>query len=266
MSPVELRYRSSGAGDPTLLLVHGWGGAGRAWAPLGFPGRVVAVDLRGHGESPAPDRGYRPTDLAGDLARLIARLGGRPVVAVGHSMGAQVVTTLAVERPDLVEALVVIDPAYGADGREARGFADRLRELRDEGAVAAVRMLGPLPPGVRDQLLATPGPVLASCYAGMYTDPEAYGALAPAERYLSRRTRPVLCLRSRPGPAGWEAGVPAPAGSRVVVWPGTGHFLHLERPEATVRLIHDWLDELQTCGTCGTTSRRRCAPGGPGPR
>jgi pimeloyl-ACP methyl ester carboxylesterase len=238
---VRLHHRDTGAGRPVLLLVHGWGGDSRAWTPLRFPGhRVVAMDLRGHGRSPVPPGGYRPADLAGDLAALIDRLGLAPVVAVGHSMGAQVVTVLAVEHPALVTSLVVIDPAYGADDAEARGFQTRLRELRDDGAAAAVRQLGVVPPTVRDQLLATPGPVLAACYAGMYTGPQAFGALRPAESYLRRRTHPVLCLRSLPEPARWEASVPAPPGSRVVVWPGTSHFLHLERPAETAALITEW--------------------------
>jgi pimeloyl-ACP methyl ester carboxylesterase len=234
-----------GSGRPelaALLLAHGWGGSAEVWAPLDFAGRrVVAVDLRGHGRSSVPAAGYRPSDLAWDLAQLVRRLGLGRVVAVGHSMGAQVVTALAVEWLEVVEAVVVIDPAYGADDGEARGFGERLRALRAEGAVAAVRMLGALPAEVREQLLATPGHVLAACYAGMYTEPGAFGAMGAAERYLRRRTRPVLCLRSLAGPAAWEAGLPAPPGSRVVVWPGTGHFLHLERPAATARLIRDWL-------------------------
>jgi pimeloyl-ACP methyl ester carboxylesterase len=242
---VRLHYRDAGAGEPVLLLVHGWGGDSRVWDPIPFTGcRTVAVDLRGHGRSPPPDGGYRPTDLAGDLAQLLARLRVPPVVAVGHSMGAQVVTALAVEHPALVAALVVIDPAYGADAREARGFGARLAQLRTEGAAAAVRQLGTLPPAVRDQLLATAGLVLAACYAGMYTDPGAFGARPAAERYLRRRHCPVLCLRSLAEPARWEAALPAHPGSRMVVWEGAGHFPHLERPAASARLVADWLRQL----------------------
>ncbi|MFI6159054.1 alpha/beta fold hydrolase [Micromonospora sp. PTRAS2] len=237
-----LHHRDTGAGEPTLLLVHGWGGDLRVWDPIRFPGhRTVAVDLRGHGRSPAPPDGYRPPDLAGDLARLLTRLGIGPVVAVGHSMGAQVVTALAVEHPALVSALVVIDPAYGADDEEAASFHDRLARIRAGGARAALDPAVPLPPGVPEQMLATPGPVLAACYAGLYTDPGAFGHRPATEAYLRRRTQPVLCLRSLAEPARWEAAQPAPPGSRVVVWPGTGHFLHLEHPDRTSRLITDWL-------------------------
>lgn len=240
-----LYYRDQGGGHSVpLLLVHGWGGDSRVWDPVPFSGRTIAVDLPGHGRSPTSVGGYGPGDLAGDLAGLLGELGVPRVVAVGHSMGAQVVTALAVEHPELVTALVVIDPAYGADAVEERSFGERLARLRAGGARAAVEQLEPLPPAVREQLLATPGPVLAACYAGMYTDPGAIGARAPAERYLRRRQCPVLCLRSLAEPAAWEAAVPAPPGSRVVVWEGTGHFLHLERPAETAELLTTWLSEI----------------------
>ncbi|GFJ87418.1 hypothetical protein Prum_010600 [Phytohabitans rumicis] len=103
-------------------------------------------------------------------------------------MGAQVVTALAVEHPNVVTALVVIDPAYGADAEEERGFDVRLARLRAGGA-AAHDQLGSLPSAVRDQLLATPGPVLAACYAGMYTDPGACGARAGRRRRLFHRPK-----------------------------------------------------------------------------
>jgi pimeloyl-ACP methyl ester carboxylesterase len=243
---VDLWHRDEGSGEPLVLLVHGWGGDSRTWDRIPFTGhRLVAVDLRGHGRSPVPDSGYRPTDLAGDLARLHQDLSPGPVVAIGHSMGAQVVTALAVEHPDTVSALVVVDPAYGAGAEEERTFAGRLAALRAEGAPAAVRQLGVLPTPVREQLLATPGQVLAECYAGMYTDPGAFGTRPAAERYLARRRCPVLCLRSMPGPARWEAGIPGDPRSRIVVWEGAGHFLHLERPVAFARLVDEFLSGLR---------------------
>ncbi|WP_433509188.1 alpha/beta fold hydrolase [Nonomuraea sp. CA-143628] len=248
MAPIALCHTDRGEGE-TLLLVHGWGGHARTWAPIADalqPGhRVITADLRGHGGSPAPMDGYRPIDLAGDLVALLDRLDAGPVVAVGHSMGAQVVTTMAVERPEHVSALVVVDPAYGADAAEERLFGKRLAALRANGAAAAVRQLGTLPAEVRAQLLATPGHVLAACYEGMYLGPDAFGARPATRRYLARRTRPVLCVRSLSEPAAWESSIPAPSGSQMVTWDGTGHFLHLARPQAFAGLLRRWLATLR---------------------
>ena len=241
---VPIWLSDTGTGDP-LLLVHGWGGDSRAWSGLSFEGRrVVTVDLRGHGRSPVLRHGYRPADYAKDLAALVERLELGPVVAIGHSMGGQIVAELALEHPDLVAAVVVVDPAYGADEIEASTFEQRLAALLDDGPEAAVRQLG-LPAGaVRDQLLATPGHVLAESYAGMYTDPGAFGARPAAANRLADLTQPLLCIRPIPSMAEWDIGLSLPYGSRVVLWTGCGHFLHHERPAQFVNLIESWLTSL----------------------
>jgi pimeloyl-ACP methyl ester carboxylesterase len=256
LGEVRLFYSDEGAADTPLLLVHGWGGDSRAWDPMRLPGhRVIAVDLRGHGRSSVPSHGYRPADLARDLAELAGRSSLGPVVAIGHSMGAQVVTALAVERPDAVSALVVIDPAYGADEQEELLFPGRLAALRADGAAAAVRQLGALPARVRDQLLATPGHVLADCYAGMYLGPGAFGTRPAAQRYLARRRCPVLCLRAVAEMARWESRIPGHPLSETVVWEGSGHFLHQERPLAFARLLDRWLTRLEQAGALDDSER-----------
>ncbi|MEV6154400.1 alpha/beta hydrolase [Nonomuraea sp. NPDC052129] len=231
---MKLYVETRGHDGPALLLVHGWGGDHRTWRALDFgERRVIAPDLRGHGRSPAPARGYRPVDLARDLVPLL----DGPVVAIGHSMGAQVVTALAVEHPELVSALVVVAPAYGADEAEERLIPQRLAALRAEGADAASRQLGPLPGPIAEQLAATPGHVLAECYAGMYTAPGAFGVRRESERYLARRDCPVLAVHNVPEAARWEASLPVHSRSATMVWPEAGHFLHLEQPERFVEVV-----------------------------
>ncbi|HWD77663.1 MAG TPA: alpha/beta hydrolase [Kribbella sp.] len=234
-----------GEAGPPLLLVHGWGGDAHAWSGLDFAQRrVITVDLRGHGRSPVLRHGYRPAEYAQDLSALVERLGIGPVVAVGHSMAGQIVAELALERPDLVAAVVAVDPAYGADDTEVATFEERLEALRTGGAAAAVRQLG-LPPGkVRDQMLATPAHVLAESYAGMYTDPGAFGARPAAAAHLAGLTRPLLCLRPTPSMAAWDITLSLPYGSRIVLWDGCTHFLHHERPRRFINLVESWLSAL----------------------
>src|SRR5216684_3107731 len=107
---------------PPVLLLHGLGVGGSIWQS--FARRLlpylaaVAPDLRGHGQSEAPESGYAPTDYATDLLELIeAELqprghapGRSPVPVVGHSLGALVAMAMAELRPDLVSWLVLLDP------------------------------------------------------------------------------------------------------------------------------------------------------------
>lgn len=112
---VVLAHREHGPRDaPVLVLLHGMGAAsdGSSWDPvlplLGTDHRLIVPDLRGHGSSPRPGH-YTIDALAGDVARLLDRLGLTAVTAVGHSLGGLVAIVLAQTRPDLVSALVVED-------------------------------------------------------------------------------------------------------------------------------------------------------------
>ncbi|WP_329071328.1 alpha/beta fold hydrolase [Streptomyces sp. NBC_01429] len=257
---VSLHYTDtdSGGEGPPLLLVHGWGGDGEEWRPhlRAWAGRRVLVpDLRGHGRSAEPHDGYGPRDFAADLAALLDALGTGPVIAVGHSMGGQVVTALAVEHPLLVRALVVLDPAYGADEAEIARLPAEQEALRAEGTPWAVRFVGGAfrpgtyaEPRARHELLmgAMDPAVLLRCRDGMYRAPDAFGPRPAARAYLARRRCPVLAVHSNAGPAAWEGGTAAPAGSRVEVWPECGHYLHEERPGRLVALVDAWTAELES--------------------
>jgi magnesium chelatase accessory protein len=107
------RVRVYVAGEgPSIVLVHGLGGAATNWsvlAPLlAVRHRVLVIDLPGHGRSapaPAPDGLGSLADVVADLARCEGML---PAVFVGHSMGADVVVRLALRRRDAVQGIVVV--------------------------------------------------------------------------------------------------------------------------------------------------------------
>jgi lipase len=112
---------------PQILAVHGLTGHGRRWQTLAarhLPEfAIVAPDLIGHGRSTwaAP---WSIDANAGALAGLLDAYADGPVVVVGHSFGGAVVLNLAAARPDLVAALVLLDPAVGLDGGWMRDIAD----------------------------------------------------------------------------------------------------------------------------------------------
>jgi pimeloyl-ACP methyl ester carboxylesterase len=250
---VRLQYDVAGAGELVLLLVHGWGSDSRTWAShipmLARRYRVLTVDIRGHGRSSTPATGYDPFTIADDLVRLLDHLGIAAVVAVGHSWGGQIVTALAVEHPRRVAALVVLDPAYGAQDESA--LREQLGQWRSKESVAAllrfaeaafsgdtqedVREL------VREGFRSTSPHVLAEAFSAMYLDENAFGLRGHTEEYLRRVTQPTLSLFSTEAAAGWARGLRAAPGSRVVVCDGAGHYLHQERPKELVALIEEWL-------------------------
>ena len=96
-------HPSDASGTP-LLIAHGLFGSGRNWGViakrLSDQRRVIAVDMRNHGQSPR-EKSNSYTDMAADLAKVIGHIGG-PMDVLGHSMGGKAAMTLALTQPDLV--------------------------------------------------------------------------------------------------------------------------------------------------------------------
>ncbi|MFC4125289.1 alpha/beta fold hydrolase [Nocardia rhizosphaerae] len=117
VSPLHV-HRFGPADGPVVLALHGLTGHGNRWETLATEhlphARVIAPDLRGHGRSSS----LPPWDfetIVADLAALVrAEAAGRVVVA-GHSFGGAVGIHLARRHPELVRALVLLDPAIGID-------------------------------------------------------------------------------------------------------------------------------------------------------
>jgi non-heme chloroperoxidase len=136
-SGVRLAVRTWGApDDPPIVLAHGWGQSGRVWANLAsnLPGfRVIAPDLRGHGESEASADGYDdPATWAADVAAVLA-FAGRPAVLAGWSYGGLVITDYVRE--------------HGTAGLAGLGYVGALTEIGPDrpGGCIGVTMKTALP-------------------------------------------------------------------------------------------------------------------------
>lgn len=139
----KVRVLDTGSGRPIVVL-HGWGGRIESMAPiigcLQGSSRVVAVDLPGFGESPAPATAWGTPDYAGAIEGLLTSLGIDRAQLVGHSFGAKISLYLAATRPDLVDKLVLV----GSSGlRRAPSVRTRIkRAISRTGRVAG--RIGPL--------------------------------------------------------------------------------------------------------------------------
>lgn len=112
---VRLAYELHGVEDaPPLVLLHALGEGRSDWATVVEPFaecfRVVAVDLRGHGDSAWPGS-YSFQSMADDVLRLLDHLGLAKVTLLGHSMGGSVAYLIAEQSPGLIERLIVEDAA-----------------------------------------------------------------------------------------------------------------------------------------------------------
>jgi pimeloyl-ACP methyl ester carboxylesterase len=134
---ISMRIAEAGSG-PIVLFCHGWPEGWSSWrhqmdAVAGAGFRVVAPDMRGYGETEAPadiDR-YTLMDLVGDMVGLLAELGEKEAVIVGHDWGAFVAWHAAFWRPDLFRAVIGMSVPWTPPGKvdmlaslEAAGIRD----------------------------------------------------------------------------------------------------------------------------------------------
>ena len=131
---VALFYNEAGGGELPLVFVHGWCCDHTYFAPqfehFRRKHRVVAADLRGHGQSDKPHQNNTMEAFADDVAWMCDQLGiGKPVV-IGHSMGGIVAFDLACRYPTLPSAIVMLDAAVVLPGGARAAAPHLVEELR----------------------------------------------------------------------------------------------------------------------------------------
>jgi pimeloyl-ACP methyl ester carboxylesterase len=134
---VTLEYSEQGdiSGTPVIFL-HGitdsWHSFEKVMPYLPKTIHAFAITQRGHGNSSKPSSGYHPKDFASDNAAFIGLNNLDPVIIVGHSMGGVVAQQFALDYPQLIKALVVIDSdASFGDNPGMSEFVGEVAKLTD---------------------------------------------------------------------------------------------------------------------------------------
>jgi pimeloyl-ACP methyl ester carboxylesterase len=135
MSP-KIAYRRAGRG-PTVLLIHGVGGDSRNWDPIAARLRerfdVIAMDLRGHGESDLITAPVDTYDLARDAVQVLNEANAKTCAVAGFSLGGAVAQALTLEYPERVDKLALIGTVAGRTLEEQAKACERIRFLEEHG-------------------------------------------------------------------------------------------------------------------------------------
>lgn len=248
---VALRYLDTGAGEPALLLIHGWTCDHTNWkdqiAHFSPRHRIVAMDLRGHGASDKPEQGYSIDGFVDDVAWLIRELGLDKPVVIGHSMGGVIALNLVRKHPGLAAGIVMVDsPVFlpeATKGLLAPLFAGL--ESPEYASVfdSAARSLffGPAsPPALVDEIVAssvkTPQNVMVTAIVS---------TLSEASRTPGPILVPALYLRATDPAIADEADIRKSFPGLGLVNVPCAHFVQMEQPAATNNIIRDFLDKLE---------------------
>jgi len=137
---LRLHYLEWAGDGPPAVLLHGTGLCAQTWTPiaeaLSSQFRVLAMDLRGHGDSDKPQGQYQWVQVAGDLPAFVDALGLENILLVGHSRGGGVAVFGGAQRAERVAGLVLVEPTIafgprlGVPASGANPMAERASKRR----------------------------------------------------------------------------------------------------------------------------------------
>lgn len=242
-----IHYETSGTGRVALCLVHGAGGSTEVWRAqldgLAGAARVVALDLPGHGQS-AGD-GIASIDQAADTVRaFVEALGLGRVVIGGHSMGGAISQTFALRAPEHTAGVILV-----GTGARLR-VLPKIIELIDQDYPAAVRLVVDLgvaavasprlKQSIYEQTLRTPPRVLD----GDFRACDRFDIM-PRVGEIRLPTLIVTGIDDQLTPPKYaeflRSRLPA---ARLVIVPGAGHYVQMERPDEVTLAFHEFLATL----------------------
>ena len=244
----SLFYREEGAGDPPVLLVHGWCCDATYMAPqlahFARAHRVIAPDLSGHGQSDAAAT-YTIPAFADEVAHLAQRLGLKRPLIVGHSMGGSVALEVAGRHPSLPAALAILDSTIMPPPERRARMQALLPDLAGPGYRETMRQtleggfFSPWDDPVRRAhivaaMTSAPQSVVEGAWRGIleWNGPAAMAACAVPVLYVAASDpRTDLAEMRRVCPALITAQVA-----------GAGHFVQLEAPDQVNAMLDRFFD------------------------
>lgn len=245
----RVHYVNYGKGDEALVLIHGWTMNGDSWRDqipdFANRGRVLAIDLPGHGQSDKPQVSYTMDYFARAVEAVMRDAKVKRGVLVGHSMGTPVARQFYRRYPEKTLAIVIVDGVLRPLGDKAMmdqmiaGFrGPKYKEViiqmltQMKGGLAAEAM-----ERITTSSLSTPQHVVVSAMEGM-ADPAIWGE--------DKINVPVLAIMAKnpffpPNIEELSRGIAPKMDFRM--WDSVGHFVMMEKPQEFNEAVLGFLDK-----------------------
>ena len=249
-----ISYEIYGAGEPTLVFVHGWSCDARYWrAQLPYFAknhRVVMLDLAGHGHSGTTRSQYTMRAFGEDVKAVIEATGSRRVILIGHSMGGSVIAEAARLMPNRVKGLIGVDTLenieYPITREELKKMIAPLeKDFRAGSRQFVEEMISPqTDPQLREWILsdmsAAPPAVALSAMNNMMSQ----YITGEAAKIFDEIRIPVITVNGDMWPVNYEANRRHMLSFDAIVLKGADHFLMLNRPEQFNRALETAISKL----------------------
>lgn len=265
---VNIHYVVEGEG-PLVVLLHGFPDYWATWKPLmaelnraGW--RTAALDLRGYNLSDKPDgvAAYAMPNLIGDVAAVIAAEGAKDAVVIGHDWGAAIAWQVAMNRPDLVNRLVILsvphpagfarEMATNAEQQKNSQYARNFQQPGFEKTLTAEGLAGWVKdaaekPGYVEAFKRSDFAAMLNYYRANYPSGTGAATAAPPSMATAARIKaPTLVIHgmkdtalNAAGHAGtWDH---VDADTTIVMFPQAAHFVQHDARDQVNRTVKDWL-------------------------
>lgn len=255
---LEIAYTDQGAGTP-VVFIHGYPLNRTMWEPqvkgLSDKARVIAIDLRGHGESQAPIWLTTVDIYADDVRGLLDHLGIDKAVIAGFSMGGYVALAFMRRYPERARGLILADTRPQPDapeGKAARFQSALTAQQKGAGAIAEAmigRLVSQKSLDERPQLVQQARAIMESIpVQGIAGDLMAMAERPDSVEMLSSIRVPTLVVVGEVDaltpPADSQLMAERIAGAKLVTIPGAAHLSNMEEPDTFNRAVGDFLASL----------------------
>lgn len=249
-----ISYEIYGAGEPTLVFVHGWSCDARYWrAQLPYFAknhRVVMLDLAGHGHSGTTRSQHTMRAFGEDMRVVTESTGSRRVILIGHSMGGSVIAEAARLMPSRVIGLIGIDTLENIEYPMTREELKKMiapleKDFRTGSRQFVEEMISPqTDPQLREWILsdmsAAPPAVALSAMNNMMSQ----YITGEAAKIFDEIRIPVITVNGDMWPVNYEANRRHMLSFDAIVLKGADHFLMLNRPEQFNRALEKAISKI----------------------
>lgn len=242
-----ISYEVIGAGEPTLVFVHGWSCDARYWRAqvpyFSKSHRVVVLDLAGHGHSGMARKRYTMSAFGEDVRAVTEAAGGRNVILIGHSMGGQVMVEAARLMPARVTGLIGVDTLENIEYPLTRGELKKMMTpLKKDFRAGSREFMGGMispdtDPQLREWILADVSAAPpAAALSAMNEMMELY-ITGDAARIFEKVRVPVITVNGDQWPVNYEANRRHMLSYDALIMKKADHFLMMDQPEEFNRTL-----------------------------
>jgi 3-oxoadipate enol-lactonase len=255
---ILIAYTDQGKGTP-ILFVHGFPMSMAVWEPqvkaLSSSFRVICLDLRGHGESGAPQGHSTMETFADDVRGLLDYLAIERAVLAGLSMGGYTLFAFYRKYPTRVKGLVLADTRAGSDTPEVRDGRFKMVQTADQEGLDSVaqamipKLLCPASVKGRADLVENVRHIIVhNALTGVVGDLHAMAGRPDSVDLLSKISCPTLVLVGEQDTATPPSEVKQMAdqikAARFEIIPSAGHLSNLENPVAFNQAVRRFVKSL----------------------